>query len=80
MRFFCAFGLAPVLAGCAGGDAIVGPSDNSRGMIVGGFDYSESEYIVTAITLDPLIASASGWVDAGSGFTSATMERFSPMT
>ncbi|MFL6713968.1 MAG: hypothetical protein ACJ8LN_13755 [Sulfurifustis sp.] len=42
-----------VLTGCATDDAIIGPSDNSRGMIVGRFDYSDSKYIVTAITLDP---------------------------
>jgi len=46
-------GVLIALAGCATTDAIVGPSDSSRGMIVGHFDYSDSKYIVTAITLDP---------------------------
>lgn len=45
--------MAVVLAGCATSDEITGPSDASRGMIIGRFDYSDSKYIVTAITLDP---------------------------
>lgn len=40
-------------AGCAGTEDIVGPSDSTRGMIVGHFDYSDSKHIITAITMDP---------------------------
>lgn len=52
-KYFRLLVVALLLTGCAAGDAIVDPSDSSRGMIVGAFDYSESEYIITAITLDP---------------------------
>jgi hypothetical protein len=40
-------------AGCAGTETIDGPSDSSRGMVIGHFDYSDSKHIITAITLDP---------------------------
>jgi hypothetical protein len=46
-------GLAVVLTGCATSDEITGPSDPTRGMIIGRFDYTDSKYIVTAITMDP---------------------------
>ena len=52
IRQLISVGALVALAGC-GGDAIVGPSDSSRGMIIGRFDYSDSKYIVTAMTLDP---------------------------
>jgi len=53
VRLLALFSIATVLSACAGTDAIVGPSDSTRGMIIGHFDYSDSKYIVTAMTLDP---------------------------
>jgi hypothetical protein len=53
IRQLMLIGMAVVLAGCATSDEITGPSDPSRGMIIGRFDYSDSKYIVAAITLDP---------------------------
>jgi len=46
-------GLIGVAIGGCASDSIVGPSDGSRGMIFGRFDYGDSKYIVTAMTLDP---------------------------
>jgi hypothetical protein len=53
VRYLKLIAIAVMLAGCAGGDAIVDPSDGTRGMIFGRFDYSDSKYIVTHMTLDP---------------------------
>jgi hypothetical protein len=53
LRRCALIGVTVAVAACASGDDIVGPSDSSRGMIFGHFDYSDSKYIITAMTLDP---------------------------
>ena len=52
-RLLVLVGLVITLTACAISDEITGPSDPGRGMIIGRFDYTDSKYIVTAITMDP---------------------------